>query len=42
MSEVEASANAATERMGLPMVLLFIAFIVLIGYPAVTLVIGGL
>lgn len=42
MSEVEASANAATERMGLPMVLLFVSFIVLIGYPAVTLVIGGL
>jgi pilus assembly protein TadC len=42
MSEVESSANAATERMGLPMVLLFVSFIVLIGYPAVTLVIGGL
>ena len=42
MSEVETSANAATERMGLPMVLLFISFIVLIGYPAVTQVIGGL
>ena len=42
MSDVESSANAATERMGLPMVLLFISFIVLIGYPAVTLVIGGL
>lgn len=42
MSEVESSANAATERMGLPMVLLFISFIVLIGYPAVTLLIGGL
>ena len=42
MSEVESSANAATERMGLPMVLLFVSFIVLIGYPAVNLVIGGL
>jgi hypothetical protein len=42
MSDVESSANAATERMGLPMVLLFVSFIVLIGYPAVTLVIGGL
>ena len=42
MSEVESSANAATERMGMPMVLLFVSFIVLIGYPAVTLVIGGL
>jgi Flp pilus assembly protein TadB len=42
MSEVESSANSATERMGLPMVLLFISFIVLIGYPAVSQVIGGL
>jgi Flp pilus assembly protein TadB len=42
MSEIEAAANSATERMGVPMVLLFLAFIVLIGYPAVTLVLGGL
>jgi len=42
MSEVESSANSATERMGLPMVLLFISFIVLIGDPAVAQVIGGL
>jgi hypothetical protein len=42
MSDVESSANSATERMGLPMVLLFISFIVLIGYPAVSQVIGGL
>jgi tight adherence protein C len=42
MSEIEASANSSTERMGVPMVLLFLAFIVLIGYPAVTLIVGGL
>jgi tight adherence protein C len=42
MSEIEAAANASTERMGLPMVLLFMGFLVLIGYPAVTHVIGGL
>lgn len=42
MSEIEASANASTERMGLPMVMLFIGFLVLIGYPAITHVIGGL
>jgi Flp pilus assembly protein TadB len=42
MTEIEASANAATERMGLPMVMLFVGFLVLIGYPAVTHVIGGL
>jgi hypothetical protein len=42
MSEIEAAANSSTERMGVPMVLLFLAFIVLIGYPAVTLIVGGL
>lgn len=42
MSEIEASANSSTERMGLPMVMLFLGFLVLIGYPAVTNVIGGL
>jgi tight adherence protein C len=42
MSDVESSANSATERMGVPMVLLFVSFIVLIGYPAVSQVIGGL
>jgi Flp pilus assembly protein TadB len=35
MGEIEAEAQSATERMGIPMVLLFIAFIALIGYPAV-------
>lgn len=38
MGEIEAEAQSATERMGIPMVLLFIAFIALIGYPAVNLV----
>ena len=38
MGEIEAEAQSATERMGIPMVLLFIAFIALIGYPAVHLV----
>jgi hypothetical protein len=42
MSEIEATANSSTERMGLPMVMLFLGFLVLIGYPAVTYVIGGL
>lgn len=41
MGEIEAQAQAATERMGIPMVLLFIAFIALIGYPAVNLVLGS-
>ena len=38
MGEIEAEAQSATERMGIPMVLLFIAFIALIGYPAANLV----
>jgi len=40
--DVEASAHAATERMGLPMVLVFVGFLALIVYPALShLVIGG-
>lgn len=42
MGEIEAQAQASTERMGIPMVMLFISFIALIGYPAVTTVVGGL
>lgn len=41
-AEIEAAANAATERMGLPMVLLFIGFLVLIGYPATEQMLQGL
>ena len=41
MSEVEAKANASTERMGLPMVAIFIGFLVLLGYPAVDLINNG-
>ena len=41
MGEIEAEAQSATERMGIPMVLLFIAFIALIGYPAVNLVVSS-
>jgi len=42
MGQIEAQAQASTERMGIPMVVLFISFIALIGYPAVTTVVGGL
>lgn len=42
MGEIEAQAQASTERMGIPMVVLFVSFIALIGYPAVTTVVGGL
>ena len=38
MADIEASANAATERMGLPMVLMFMGFLVLLGYPAMHLI----
>ena len=41
MGEIEAEAQSATERMGIPMVLLFIAFIALIGYPAINLVVSS-
>lgn len=41
LAEVEARANEATERMGLPMVLLFIGFLVLLGYPAMQLITAG-
>lgn len=38
MAEIEAAANSATERMGLPLVLMFVSFLVLLGYPAVHLI----
>lgn len=41
-AQIEAAANAATERMGLPMVLLFLGFLVLIGYPATVQMFQGL
>lgn len=41
-SEIEARAHAATERMGLPTVLMFVGFLVLLGYPAAVTVSGGI
>lgn len=41
LAEVEAEANAATEKMGLPMVMLFIGFLLLLGYPAMHLINAG-
>lgn len=38
MAEIEAAANSSTERMGLPMVLMFMGFLVLLGYPAMHLI----
>jgi hypothetical protein len=42
VSEIEAAAQAATERMGVPTVLLFTGFIALLGYPALDLVVGNM
>ena len=41
LAEIEADANAATERMGLPMVLLFMGFLILLGYPAMQTISAG-
>jgi antitoxin component of RelBE/YafQ-DinJ toxin-antitoxin module len=39
--EIEASAHAATERMGIPMVLVFVGFLALIVYPALSHLVSG-
>lgn len=41
MADVEARANSATERMGVPMVLLFLGFLLLLGYPAMNMIGAG-
>jgi len=41
LAEIEADANAATERMGLPMVLLFMGLLILLGYPAMQMISAG-
>ena len=42
MARIEADAQAATERMGLPTVLMFLGFMVLLGYPAMQQIVQGL
>jgi tight adherence protein C len=42
LADTETAAQAATERMSLPLVLLFAGFLLLIGYPAVVHIITGL
>jgi tight adherence protein C len=42
LAEAEAGAQAATERMSLPLVILFAGFMLLIGFPAVMHVIEGI
>lgn len=41
LAEAESEAQATTERMALPLVLLFFGFLILIGYPAVDMIITG-
>lgn len=42
MAEAESDANEASERMVLPLVLLGLAFLLFLGYPAVERVLGGI
>ncbi|MDQ6840218.1 MAG: type II secretion system F family protein [Actinomycetota bacterium] len=42
LSDIEEAANAANERMSLPIVLLVVSFIVFIGYPAIDRIMTGL
>lgn len=42
MARIEADAQAATERMGLPTVLMFVGFMVLLGYPAMQQIVQAL
>ncbi len=41
MARIEAAAQSASERMAIPTVLLFTAFIVFIGYPTLAVIVGG-
>jgi Flp pilus assembly protein TadB len=42
LTDAEGEANAATERMSIPIVALFAGFLIFLGYPAVAVVLGGL
>lgn len=42
LARLEADAQSATERMGLPTVLMFVGFVALLGYPALQMIVGGL
>ncbi|HEX6420538.1 MAG TPA: type II secretion system F family protein [Acidimicrobiales bacterium] len=42
LAEAEADAEATTEKMAMPVVLLFVGFLILVGYPAIDLVLTGL
>ena len=42
LAEAEAEAEATTEKMAMPVVLLFVGFLILVGYPAIDLILNGL
>lgn len=42
LTEAEAESQAATERMSLPVMVLFVGFLLFIGYPALSQVLNGL
>lgn len=42
LSEAEAEAETTTEKMAVPVVLLFLGFLILVGYPAIDLIAAGL
>lgn len=42
LAGAEAEAEATTEKMALPVVLLFLGFLILVGYPAIDLIMTGL
>ena len=42
LADVESAANAANERMAMPVVLLVVGLIVFIGYPAIARILHGL
>jgi hypothetical protein len=39
IAEIESLAQSATERMGVPMMMLFVGFMALLGYPALQTVV---
>ena len=41
LAAVEAAAHSASERMALPTVLMFVGFLLFIGYPAVAEILGS-
>jgi len=41
MAAVEADAQSASERMALPTVLMFVGFLIFVGYPALAQILGG-